>query len=329
MKQKIYILGMVIILMIFAAALMKVNHIAGAGILMVTGIFLLVIVFLPLALVNHYMAQGGNGNLLLHIVTWITCLVVFGSMLFKIMHWPGAGRIILLALPFPYIVFLPVFLVTTARIKNFSIFRTIFVLFLLVFLSVLSALLALNVSVAKIGQSMLLSSHYQSMEKINADLEENLPDAGSNIGMDQLSAAADQVVVEARSIKEMLYNSIQADGGQLQSGSKTAAMLSSRILAAKVLQPEDDQGPAARLELAMRDLLHAMRNVQGGDSLVVLAARVLQIDTSEEPDPSWRRMMFENAYLSWVLTYLESVEANTSIMEEAFIAPSPRLSLSR
>jgi len=145
MKQKIYILGLITTALIITGSLLKINHWPGAGPLLILGIALLVLVFLPLALRNHYRTEGNRKNLALYIVTWLTCLVVFGAMLFKIMHWPGAGKALMIALPFPYVVFLPVFLAVTAKTKSFSIYNTVYILFLLAGISVFSALLALNV----------------------------------------------------------------------------------------------------------------------------------------------------------------------------------------
>ena len=88
---------------------------------------MLVFVFLPLALRNHYRTEGNRKNSALYIVTWLTCFVVFGGMLYKIMHWPGAAIALMIALPFPYVVFLPVFLAVTAKDKSFSIYNTVYV----------------------------------------------------------------------------------------------------------------------------------------------------------------------------------------------------------
>ncbi len=52
------------------------------------------------------------------------------AMLFKIMHWPGAGYVLRVSLPFPFVVFLPVFLAAASKNRNFNIYNTIAVLFL-------------------------------------------------------------------------------------------------------------------------------------------------------------------------------------------------------
>jgi hypothetical protein len=125
-------------------AIFKIEHWPGAGILMTTGIASLVFLFIPMALINNYRSGKNREYLSLYIMTWITCFVVFTAMIFKIQHWPGAGIGLTIALPFPYLFFLPVFMAVTGRNPNFSIYKTVYVLLLLVVNSVFSALMALN-----------------------------------------------------------------------------------------------------------------------------------------------------------------------------------------
>ena len=164
MKQKLYILGVITAIIISAGTILKVNHWPAAGILITTGTLILVVLFLPVALINSYKAEGNSQNRLLYIVTWITSLVVFTAMLFKAMHWPYAGIGLIIALPFPYLVFLPVFLKVTSKNKSFNIYNTVFVLLLLALNSVFSALLAINVSKNTIDDSYSMSRNYCKVE---------------------------------------------------------------------------------------------------------------------------------------------------------------------
>ncbi|HUW93990.1 MAG TPA: hypothetical protein VMV74_12555, partial [Bacteroidales bacterium] len=131
MKQKIYITGLVTTLLILTGAMLKVNHMAGAAIVLIAGMIALILFFLPAALINHYRTEGNSQNLALYIITWLTCLVVFGGMLFKILHWPYANIVMLVSLPFPFVVFLPVWLAVTSKNKSFNIYNTVYVLSLL------------------------------------------------------------------------------------------------------------------------------------------------------------------------------------------------------
>ena len=144
MKQKIYILGLITTVIIYFGLLFKTNHWPGAGYLLTAGILAFVFIFLPVALRSHYIAEGKPGNRILYIVTWVTSVVFFVSALFKIMHWPGAGIALAIAIPFPFVIFLPVFLIVTSKNKNFNIYNTVFVLFLLAAISAFSALLSLS-----------------------------------------------------------------------------------------------------------------------------------------------------------------------------------------
>ena len=89
MKQKLYILGVVAAMITSTGAIFKVNHWPAAGILIVAGTLILVLLFLPAALINNYKAEGNKQNKVLYIVTYITCFVVFIAMLFKIISVCG------------------------------------------------------------------------------------------------------------------------------------------------------------------------------------------------------------------------------------------------
>jgi len=69
---------------------------------------------------NSYKAEGNKQNRLLYIVTYITCFVVFTDCFLKF-NIGLCGVALSIALPFPYIVFLPVFLIVTSKNKNFNI----------------------------------------------------------------------------------------------------------------------------------------------------------------------------------------------------------------
>ena len=177
MKTKIYFVGLLAALLVFLGVLFKIQHWPGAAIAVTCGIFILLFVFLPLALWSNYKAEGGRGIGLLYIVIWITCFVVLMSMLFKIQHWPGAGYLLIAAIPFPYVVFLPVYLIVTGRNKNHNIYNTVAILFLLTIVSALSALLSLGVTRDKLTDSLLLSGNYNRTE---AALESLASDNGSS-----------------------------------------------------------------------------------------------------------------------------------------------------
>ena len=173
MKQKIYILGLITALLTLTGSVFKINHYPGAGILLSAGIILFVLVFIPAALMNHYKSGDNKKYLTLYLTTWLTCLVVFTAMLFKLQHWPGAGLLLTIAIPFPYLVFLPVFLAVTSKEKSISIYDITFVLLLLVLNSVFSGMLSLNPTKERIDSAYLISAEYNIQEQMLSDIADS------------------------------------------------------------------------------------------------------------------------------------------------------------
>jgi len=316
MKQKIYILGVITLALIFTATLFKLNHLFGAGILMTAGVFLLVMVFLPLALINNYRTASGIKNGVLYWITWITCLAVFGSALFKIQHWPGAGELILVALPFPFVVFLPVYLYVNSKIRNPNIYHMMYVLFLLVFMAVFSALLSLNVSPGRIDQSLALADNYKDLTVVLKGKGSASTNGESDDYEVSLNKSTDKLLTTVEQCRELLLERMQTTDNQLRLNGGRTRMIDSRSLAAAVLLTEEQGSPAAHLESDISEFIRTVGEAPGCDSLAIFAADLLKVNTQDVSEPSWGKRMFENQYLSWVLIYLTSVEANTLLIKE-------------
>jgi len=309
MKQKIYLLGLITIAIIVIGALFKVSHWPGAGQLIILGIVLLVFVFLPLALRNHYTTEGNSKNLVLYIVTWLTCLVVFGGMLFKTMHWPGAGKILMVSLPFPYVVFLPVFLALTSKDKNFSIHNTVSVLFLLTGISVFSALLALNVSKERIDDSMQLSRSYNSLEAV---LDEIPPPAGGDPvvqKIDEILGLVDEyqsLILASRNITEDSWNN---DPWSLRR--PEAADIGSPAL----VTGGKDRSPDLRLQKSMKSLLNDLENRPGYENLATAASPIFDFTQTADDTDDWTIGKFFESPGVWSVTYLDGLETNLKLLK--------------
>jgi hypothetical protein len=310
MKQKIYILGIVTVLLIFAGTIFKVNHLPGAGKMLSIGIFTLVIIFLPVALINNYRTEGNKRNALMYVITWITCLVMFTAMLFKIMHWPGAGTLLLISLPFPFIVFLPVYLIITSKIENYNIYNTVFILFLLASISVFSALLALSVSKNRIDDSLVLADQYNSYEKSITKLT----------GADSLYKSVEKHPSLISKIDETLafvnecQNNILRKTGTTEAEWTTDPVLSryldSRQAAGVVMLQSQDPAPADRLGADLKSIVSELEQMPECEDLAKLAPLLFEIREFDDNDIQWSEGIFAGNYLSWALVYLDALEVN-------------------
>lgn len=305
MKQRIYLLGLLTVLIVFAGIVLKLNHLAGASITITVGYIMLLLVFLPLALVNHYRSQGSSQNLLLYIVTYITCFLVFTSALFKIGHWPLAGTLLLIALPFPYLVFLPVFLWTTSKNKNFNINHTVFVLLLLVMISVFSGLLALNVSRNRIMDSFNIAMHYH---KTSAVLQ------NSDGGNTSLVKAMDETLVTIREYRKAILAEEKMAESDWQNDPRSLRRPDIRGMAYYALFNAGGSEMITRLQNDLINLVSEMKLSPGYGTLAEKAPLIFDLVAPSGYEEEWPKWKFNGNNLSWVLIYLDGLETNIQLI---------------
>jgi hypothetical protein len=304
MKQKIYILGVITAMIISTGIILKVNHWPTAGILITAGTLILVLLFLPAALINNYKAEGNNQNRLLYIVTWITCFVVFIGMLFKIEHWPHAGVGLIIALPFPYIVFLPVFLTVTSKNKNFNIYNTVFVLLLLALNSVFSALLALNVSKDTLVDSYNISRDYNKVEAAMVQLPVIVNESAVNVKIDE-------IIKITNDYQDLILKHEGMTREQWEKNPGNLLRAESPNIAAAVLSDNGEMPAGIRLEKALNELIVLMRQTKGYEETAKALPAIVGLGEEKGEDQAWE-FSFRNIIinLSWTLTYLDGLEAN-------------------
>jgi hypothetical protein len=309
MKQKIYILGLITTIVISTGVILKLNHWPAAGILITAGTLILVLIFFPAALINNYKAEGNTQNKLLYIVTYITCFVVFTGMLFKIQHWPLAGTLLTIALPFPYIVFLPVFLTVTSKNKNFNIYNTVFVLLLLALNSVFSALLSLNVSRDTIVDSFNISRNYNNVVATMAKNPTIIKESAVNIKIDEIIKITNDYQDLILKHEGMTREQWKKDPGNL-------LRAESPNIATSVLADNGEMPAGIRLEKALTELVVLMKQTKGYEETAKALPAIVGLGEENEEDPAWAftvRNILIN--LSWALTYLDALEANLYMLK--------------
>src|ERR1035437_921021 len=304
MKQKIYILGVISAIIISTGVILKVNHWPAAQILITAGTLILVLIFFPAALINNYKAEGNAQNRLLYIVTYITCFVVFIGMLFKIQHWPYAGVWLSIALPFPYIVFLPVFLVVTSKNKNFNIYNTIFVLLLLALNSVFSALLSLNVSKETVDDSYNISRDYNKVEAAMTPLLLNVEESAVNMKIDE-------IIKITNNYQNLILKHEGMTREQWKNNPGNLLRAESPNIAASVLADNGEMPAGIKLEKALSELIVLMKQTKGYEETAKVLPGIIGLVEEKGENPAWT---FSGTYiiinLSWALTYLDGLEAN-------------------
>jgi hypothetical protein len=146
MKNKLYILGLAALMLLSAGCMFKIMHWPGAGIMITLGIFSLAFAFVPAAFVSNFSIEANKSQKMLYIVTAIVLMINFAGALFKIMHWPGAGIMISISLPLPFVVILPLYLFYKRKEGEINYKNFLAVVFFFAYFAAINALLALNVT---------------------------------------------------------------------------------------------------------------------------------------------------------------------------------------
>lgn len=107
MKKTTSILGMAGGLFTIAGTLFKILHYPGASILLVIGLALIALLFMPFALIVNVKGQKGLKAKAMPVSGFIggSFLILFS--LFKIMHWPGASALFMVGIAIMLLIFMP------------------------------------------------------------------------------------------------------------------------------------------------------------------------------------------------------------------------------
>jgi len=307
MKQKIYILGLITIMVILLGTIFKVNHMPGAGIMLTAGLITFVLIFIPLGIINSYKGDGNKQNKLLYIITGITCFVVFTAMLFKIMHWPYAGLWLTIALPFPYVVFLPVFLVVTSKDKNFNIYNTVFVLFLLAVNSVFSAMLALSVSRERINDSLNLARNYNKTESALVVFPAKNSESPVCVKIDEVLKILDEYREIILKKEELTVSEWKDNPGNISRPESTQ-------VAARALENAGDSPAGTRLYNGLKSLLSEIEKTPGCETLAKSAPAILDLEPDDQGE-TITTIWNMSVSLAWALIYLEDLETNLKLIQ--------------
>lgn len=113
MKTAMKISGIAGTVMFGFAALFKIQHWPGAGILMTLGAFTLAFIFMPSALVILWKETKNKRKLFLFLTTFLTGFCLIAGTLLKVQHWPFAGLFLTVGAVTGMLLFIPALLITT------------------------------------------------------------------------------------------------------------------------------------------------------------------------------------------------------------------------
>ncbi|MBN2519156.1 MAG: hypothetical protein JXB17_01520, partial [Bacteroidales bacterium] len=319
MKNKIYYIGLIACVSIITGCIFKIMHWPGAGIILTISILLLSLIFLPIAFISSY-KNSGKKRKWLFIAAFLTLFVDFTGALFKIMHWPGAGIFLTVGMLLPVILFLPVYLYHHYREKEESLKNFMYIIFFLVYYSVMSALLALNVSksvldnAVVVGEIIDISDYYTYKNEIEKKTTENNQAIDIMNRTNKLLDIIDDIKIE------IILNITENNNMAIDENKK--------IILGKIIGKDNKdavlnillrEGKASLIKKEIENYKTYILSIIGNSNaeLVLFCNQVLNTQPKiiQEKQIPWEIFNFENLHLIFAINKLTEIENNIKLAE--------------
>lgn len=108
MKKVTFGFGLTSTFLLLAGTIFKLMHWPGANIMFMMGAVILALIYLPLIL-HHKIKESPKNEAVLHIAGFIGLALTTVGSLFKIMHWPGAGMLLMIGMGTLAFLYVPIY----------------------------------------------------------------------------------------------------------------------------------------------------------------------------------------------------------------------------
>lgn len=108
MKKVTFGFGLTSTFLLLAGTIFKLQHWLGANVMFMTGAVILALIYLPLIL-HHKLKESPRNEALMHISGFVGLAFTTVGSLFKIMHWPGAGMLLMIGMGTLAFIYVPIY----------------------------------------------------------------------------------------------------------------------------------------------------------------------------------------------------------------------------
>jgi hypothetical protein len=326
MKKSIYYTGIASAMLMLFGCMFKIVHWPGANIMLVLSVFLFCFYFFPVALMANYKSQETPKHKSLHIITFIVFFICVMGVLFKVLHWPGAGIFLIIGLPLPFVLFLPAYLYSTRNEKKENSMNFLGLMFGLIFLAVFSVLLALSISKQVLRNGITRVYSIEKTTKFsNAVMDTTGSESNVRQKADELCDFIEGIKIE---LLETTYNDTRVDK---QSGSRynwQMVNLEDKQIPNNILFALVDKPKFEMLRDKVRDYGTTLLETKKIDArLTELTKELFNVESEREllpngevADLTWEQREFANKQLIFVLGALSQIQSNIRIVELEYLA---------
>lgn len=309
--------------------LFKVMHWPGTAMLLILGFGILLGIFVPLLLFSKLREEISSKEKRTYTIGALGIIPFGAATLFKIMHWPGAGPLLLLGSFLLIVLFIPMYTNMQIKANKMNSGQFIFVITLSMYAVVLTALLAMNVS------KHVLES-FSRDETDNALIVKYFEKKKARLINDSLAATETKKMVSesANKTKDMIHNLRLELVTAVEGVDKTTAedLLSypnrmvridnydipTVVLLGKDTPDVGDYNKATALKATIETYrTNALQAAGKNDHLVNKIKTLLNTDDEFNNDikMSWEYHNFYHSPLISTLVRLSDIEKNISLIE--------------
>lgn len=294
----------------------KVMHWPGASPMIIVSVLIFCFWFLPAGLMNSYSSLPIKKMKTLYIVSFIVFSVCMMSVLFKIMHWPGAGVLLLPGVLLPFLVFFPVYLYHTREEEKAGNKNFFGLVIGLTFVAVFGVFLALSVSKQVIHGAIISVTHNEASSALFAAENKD----------SEIHKAAAELCNYTNELKCMILTASDGnmcDKNKLNGNYKPENITGAdnREIVRKVFFSEDGESKAKIL----KDKVEAFRNIVLSDkdtSSELAELTKTLFDTSDNDingvypqGLTWEQRELNNYSLIFTLDFLSKLQNNVRLVE--------------
>ena len=331
MNSTLKISGYASSLMILSGAFFKVNHFPAANMLIVLGVFILTVVFLPLLFVIKFKnSEEKNRNIVLSIISVVSSLMLCSGLLFKIMHWPSAQILILTGCVLLVLGYLPVYFLTVYKSATNRINATATVILIIAGVGLVVAQSGSGISRpvsdsfwrGVVESDQLLTVVKKGNEKIYSNLGNKFSandSLNSNRAIALLKSETDALISYIDNMKTYL---IEKTTGASESDAKKTQLDDLRKAGGNeaiqsVLFSDQQSGfSAAELKRKIESYKHLIKTTSDDVDLSILETETLTVYGEKV---SWEKSNFDQLPVSLVLYNLTRMELGVKNAENSVL----------
>lgn len=338
MKKFIYISSIVLVNIFVIGTVCKLLHFPGASLFILIGIVFFVTVLLPLALLNNY-RNNAKEKQTLYIAAYLTTTLFLVAALFELFHWPGFSYLIMIAIPLPFVLFLPVFLYHNRKHEPKQSLNFIGVILLLVYMAVFISLLGLNISKNVIDGITISANDFSTFSQIyeqkNTAKYESLNKMDSSVAptaITGLKKRSEEICNKIEAVKAELVKSIDGEDSQAIDANghvdinKVINRTESNTSAFIMHMKNNNGGEASVLKKMLEEYRSFLISLTSKHELQQLINSML--NTEDKPSvvnpgetDTWEYRFFpQNASLMAILGNLSMVQTNVRVAESFVLA---------